>query len=285
MPRRPQGGVCEFGATGLQVLVAVRRKTLRGWMDWGSAERWDPKPCTPHPSHPAAPSQGAPVSSLSGADVGLWVPSWDSVEGSPSPLLTLEALLGVLRQPHGDGEADAGGAAGDKDGAGRGGGHGCAALRSKGSYEIRTRCHVGAGSASPEDSPGEDTKVPKATAPSRAHQHRPQQPLGSPPPPDRTRGMGTGDGTRGRQPHSRLPTLGPSGTCFGGAWGSWGRVAVGWGGGCVVPKSPPVGQWLGLGGRGRPQGLVTAETMVNICWEMENLGGERSCDSGDEAMG
>lgn len=60
MPRCPQGGVCELGATGLQVLVAVRRKTLRGWMDWGSAERWDPKPCTPHPPIPLPHPGGLP---------------------------------------------------------------------------------------------------------------------------------------------------------------------------------------------------------------------------------
>lgn len=64
-------------------------------------------------------------------------------------LLTLEAALGVLCQPHGHGQADAGGAAGDEDGAGRGAGHGCAGLESKGSYGIRTRRHVAAGSASP----------------------------------------------------------------------------------------------------------------------------------------
>lgn len=69
--------------------------------------------------------------------------------GPRVPLLTLEAALGVLGQPHGHGQADAGGAAGDEDGAGCGAGHGCAGLESKGSYGIRTRRHVAAGSASP----------------------------------------------------------------------------------------------------------------------------------------
>lgn len=167
---------------------------LWGWVDG------DPKRCTlpslrPHPKGlPSPPCCGrhGTVGPLPGQHGRI-----------PSPLLTMEALLGVLRQPHGDSEANAGGATGDEDGAGHEGGHGCTSLRSKVSYEIRTQCHVGAGSTSPGQ-PWGGHGGPLGHGPLPC------------PPIQRTAALGHVDGDRRwhawLRPRSQVPTLGPSRT-------------------------------------------------------------------------